>query len=432
MSPLEPVAIVDAARTPFCKAFTELADVSAVTLGTHAVRSVLDRAEVAADDIDEVVFGNVATPADAANPARVIALESGISQDRIAHTVSRNCGSGMESLITAWQQIATGRASTVIAGGTESMSQIPLLYRRDASKLLTKMARAKTIWQRLRTLSQFRPRHLRPVVGIELGLTDPFVNLNMGQTAEILADQFRVTREEQDAYAAASHQRAESARERCFLSGELAPFEVDAGVVSKDNGIRPGQSVEQLARLRPIFDGSGSVTAGNSCQLTDGAAAALLVGCEHPLARDHQPLGYLTAYAIAGCDPKRMGLGPVFATSKLLQQTGLELDDFDLIELNEAFAAQVIACQRAAESSAFARQELDRARPLGRFDHDRLNINGGAIALGHPVGSTGTRIVITLLRALRAAGKRRGLATLCIGGGQGMALMVNTQLEAIK
>ena len=429
----QPIAVIAGARTPLSKAFTDLADVSAVQLGTHAVTAAVTRAAAKTDgmeidQVDELVMGNVAGPPDAANIGRVIALSAGLPKERIAHTVNRNCASGMESIFAAWDSIARGRASIVISGGTESMSQVPMLFRRDAAKNWMRLARSKTIWQKLKTLAAFRPRHFKPVVGIQLGLTDPVSGLNMGETAEVLAREFGISREEQDAFALLSHQRASAAREECFLSGEIAEIETKRGVVAKDNGPRDGQSTEQLARLKPLFDAGGSVTAGNSCPLTDGAAALVLSDLS-TAKRFEQPLGYITDYAIAGCDPHRMGLGPVYATAKLLANSGMSLADFDLIELNEAFAAQVIACEIAAASKSFASQELGRRQPLGELSRDVMNIHGGSIALGHPVGMTGTRLVLTLLRALRKRGKQVGLATLCVGGGQGVAMIVRTHLE---
>jgi len=424
------IAVLAGARTPFCKAFTELRDVSAVELGCSALTDALRRARLQPGDIDEVVFGNVSGPPDAANIGRVIALKSGLPHDRVAHTVNRNCASGMESIIAAWQAIGSGRAATVVAGGTESMSNVPLLVGRKASEIWLQLARAKTISQRLRLMSQFRPRHFKPVAGIELGLTDPVSGLNMGQTAEVLANEFGISRQQQDQFAVESHRNAETAQTDCFLSGEIVPLKRDDGtIVKRDNGIRYGQSLEQLGRLKPIFEKEGTVTAGNSCQLTDGAAALVLKAADQVDPSTDSPLGYIRDYAIAGCDPRRMGLGPVYATSKLLQQTGLQLTDFGLFEINEAFAAQVLACMRAMESNEFAANELDRTQPLGRIAADRLNIHGGAIALGHPVGTTGTRLILTLLRSLKAAGHRRGLATLCVGGGQGVAMIVETEGE---
>ena len=434
MNTRKPIAVLAGARTPLCKAFTDLSDESAVKLGTHAVRAAIESAitksdSFTAEKVCELVMGNVAGPPDAANIARVIALSAGLPKERIAHTVNRNCASGMESILSAWDAINHDRASFVVSGGTESMSQIPLLFHPDAARIWLRLAHCKTIGQKLRTIASLRPRHFKPVMGVQLGLTDPVSGLNMGETAEVLAKEFEVTRDDQDEYALLSHQRASEARERCFLSGEIAEFTTgDGKVITKDNGPRQKQSLEQLAKLQPIFNRSGTVTAGNSCPLTDGAAALVL---SDPLTaqRFNDPLGYITDYAIAGCDPHRMGLGPIYATAKLLEKTGLSMRDFDLIELNEAFAAQVIACERAAESKTFANNELGLDQPLGRFSRDIMNIHGGAIALGHPVGMTGTRLVLTLLRALRETGKRRGLATLCVGGGQGVAMIVQTHLE---
>lgn len=426
----QPIAVVAGARTPFAKAFTDLAPLSAVDLGRIALLDTLRRSGLSGSDIDEVVMGNVAGPPDSANIARVIALNADVPMDRIAHTVNRNCASGMESILGAWQSINEGRAQIVVAGGTESMSNIPLLFNRDASSIWLRLARCRTMTQRLKTLATFRPRHFKPVMGIELGLTDPVSGLNMGQTAEILAKEFDISREEQDQFAMESHQKAEAAQVKCFASGERVVVDLPSGkTLEKDNTVRNGQSIAQLAKLRPIFDKEGTVTAGNSCPLTDGAAALLLTSQDDLGRFATPPLGYITSYAVAGCDPRRMGLGPVYATAKLLKQTGLSIEDFDLIEINEAFAAQVIACERAFASKSFAETELGRSSAIGEISRNRLNIHGGAIALGHPVGTTGTRLILTLLRALKASGKRRGLATLCVGGGQGVAMVVETEKE---
>ena len=246
----------------------------------------------------------------------------------------------------------------------------------------------------------------------------------------MLADDFGITRDQQDEFAVESHQKGEAAQKRCFLSGEIAMVDLPDGKrFEQDNAPRYGQSMEQLAKLRPIFKKNGTVTPGNSCPLTDGAASLVMTSPDDLGRFSKTPLGYITSYAVAGCDPRRMGLGPVYATAKLLKQTGLSMDDFDLIEINEAFAVQVIACQRAFASKQFASAELSLSHAVGDFDPSKLNIHGGAIALGHPVGTTGTRLVMTLLRALKESGKRRGLATLCVGGGQGVAMVVETELE---
>jgi acetyl-CoA C-acetyltransferase/acetyl-CoA acyltransferase len=418
------IAIVEGVRTPFVKAFGPLATVPAQDLGVHAVRALLERAQLTPQQVDQVVFGNVAPPAEASNIARVIALRAGVPQGRIAHTVQRNCASGMEAITTAAQLVELGEARAIVAGGTESMSRVPFLYNDEATALFLRLGRARGWWQRLRTLLAFRPRHFRPVPALKLGLTDPVCGLIMGETAELLAEEFGVTRAEQDAFALESHRRAVDAQKRCVLGEEIAPLTAEGREIKQDIGPRPEQTLEALAKLKPIFKPGGTVTVGNSCPLTDGAAAVVVMSGDAARAEGRTPLGYLRAYAYAGCDPRRMGLGPAFATSKLLRKTGLTLKDIDLIEMNEAFAAQVLANERAFASRHFAADELGRVEPLGEIDRARLNVNGGAIALGHPVGATGTRLVLTLLRELRRRGLQLGLATLCVGGGQGAALLL--------
>ncbi len=422
---LPPLAVVAGVRTPFAKAFGPLAKVTADRLGCLAVEAVLAAGKTPPAGIDEVVFGNVAGPPEASNVARVIALRSGIPTDRIAHTVNANCASGIESIIESWQALAEGRADRIVAGGTESMSNVPLLWNRRLAELLMRWRRAHG-WRKWSVLGGLRPRFFRPVIALELGLTDPICGLNMGQTAERLAKEFGISREEQDQFALTSHQRAAAAQQRGFFKGEIVPLtanQTGAQPLDADSGPRPNQSLEALQKLPPVFDPrEGTVTVGNSCPITDGAAAVILTLADGK--SEPEPLGYIRDYAVAGCDPGRMGLGPTYATNKLLRKSGMTLGDFDLIEINEAFAAQVLACQRAFASTKFAQRELGRDQALGELDPERVNVNGGAIALGHPVGSTGTRLVITLLRALRERGLRHGLATLCVGGGQGAAVWV--------
>lgn len=426
-----PLAVVAGVRTPFAKAFGQLSKVSADELGRVAVTAALNRIELKPNQVDEVIFGNVASPADTANISRVISLRSEIPEDRIAHTVHRNCASGMESIVEAWQAIREGRSEVIVAGGTESMSNVPLLWDPRMKDLLLDLGRQKTLFGRLSVMSRFRPAMLKPIPGLQLGLTDPTCGLNMGQTAELLAKDFGVSRDDQDNFALHSHQKAISAWERCFYKGETAPVAVSGGKpFEKDSGPRPNQTLEALARLKPLFEpGTGTVTAGNSCPITDGACALVLMPVDKARAMGYSPLGYIRDYTVAGCEPRRMGLGPVFATHKLIARHGLSLSDFDLFEINEAFAAQVIACQRAFSSDQFAEEHLSRTRAIGEIPTEKLNVNGGAIALGHPVGTTGARLVLTLLRALKEKKLNRGLATLCIGGGQGMAMWVETELN---
>ena len=427
-----PLAIVAGVRTPFAKVFTALAEVPAVELGRVVVEAALKRCGLTPQDVGEVVFGNVAGPADAANIARVIALRAGVPFDRPAHTVSRNCASGMESVIQAAHILHEGRAEVVVAGGTESMSQVPLLWNREAQHWMLEYRQA-SVFRRLKLLTRLRPRFFRPVVALEMALTDPVCELSMGQTAEVLVGDFHITREAQDAFALRSHQRATAAWDSGFFRDEVTP--VPSAIkgthpLDRDVGPRAKQSIEALAKLPPLFDRyGGSVTAGNSCPLTDGAAALVLMSVDRAKAQGLQPLGFLRGYAIAGCDPQRMGLGPVFAIHKLLQASVLSLNHFDLIEINEAFAGQVLACLQALSSLEFATHQLGRPVAIGEIDPGRLNIHGGAIALGHPVGASGTRLILTLLRALHKTGRQRGLASLCVGGGQGVAVWVERTLE---
>ncbi len=425
------LAIVDGIRTPFCKAGGKLKSVPADDLGAFAIRELLARTGIPPGEIDEVVFGNVAQPNHAANIARVLALKAGVPESVAAYTVHRNCASGMQAFTSAAQMIAAGDASILVVGGTESMSNIPLLYGPEMTALFQRLSKAKTFAQKAKALSAFRPGHLKPVVALEQGLTDPVCGLIMGLTAERLSREFGITREQQDRYALESHRRATRAIESGKLAEEIAPIPVPpayAAIQQADEGPRPQQTMEDLQKLKPYFDRkTGTVTVGNASQVTDGAVAALVMSEQQARERGLRPLGYMAGYAYAALDGARMGLGPAFACARLFAQTGLGLDDFDLIELNEAFAAQVLACEHAFASSVFAQKCLGRDKALGELDPDKLNVNGGAIALGHPVGATGARLVVTLLKELRRRGLGRGLATLCVGGGQGAALVLEVE-----
>ncbi len=416
------LVIVDGIRTPFCRMGTDLAALSADDLGRVAVSALLTRTGLDPAVVDEVIFGCVAQPAEAANIARIIALRAGIPQHVPAVTVHRNCASGLESLTQAYERMAAGRGEIFIVGGAESMSNIPLLYTPSAERKFAKLNRAKTLGQRLGAMAAFRPADFKPRIGLMLGLTDAFCELNMGQTAELLAREFGVSREEQDAFALESHHRAGRAREK--LAEEICPvFIPGKPAITVDNGPRADQTVEQLARLKPVFDRAhGTVTAGNASQVTDGAVALLVMSEAAAQRFGRKPLGVLTGYAYAGCDPSRMGLGPLFALAKTEAKHGFKLAEADLIELNEAFAAQSLAVLKGAESAEFARTALRRESPLGHVPREKLNVNGGAIALGHPVGATGARLVLTSLKELERRGARRAVATLCVGGGQGAAV----------
>lgn len=420
------IAIVDGVRTPFCKAGTVLKDVNAVSLARHSMRSLIDRLNLDVDAIDEVIIGCVGQPVDAQNIARAAALLAGVPERVPAVTVHRNCASGLESITMAAEKILSGQGEVFLVGGTESMSNYPLIYSKAFVEWFSDFAKTKTLGAKIAALSRFRPAMLTPQIGVILGLTDYACSLSMGTTAENLAVEFGISRLEQDEYALESHRRAAASSER--VASEIEPITMAPyrEFISQDNGPRKGQTIEALEKLKPYFDRrSGTVTVGNSCPISDGAGALLVTTERRAKAMGYQPKGYLRSYAYAGLAPERMGLGPVFATAKAL--CGMTLADMQLIEINEAFAAQVIACERAFDSAAFAKKELGRSTSIGVLDRARVNVNGGAIALGHPVGATGSRIVMTLLHEMERRGLGMGLATLCVGGGQGGALVLERE-----
>src|SRR5712671_2925391 len=348
----ERFVIVDGVRTPFCKMGTDLARLGPDELGRVAVNALLTRTGLDPNQIDEVIFGCVGQPAEAANVARVIALRAGVPEGVPALTVHRNCASGCEALTQAYERLAAGSGSVFVVGGTESMSQIPLLFRQAAATKFAALARAKTFGQKLGALASFRPSDFQPRIGLQLGLTDPVCGLNMGETAELLAREHGITRELQDSFAVESHARALAAREK--LAEEICPVYPtgkSAKPITMDNGPRTDQTPEILAKLRPVFDRrNGTVTAGNSSQITDGAVALLVMSEAKASELGYKPLGALTGYAYAGCDPARMGLGPVYAIAKAEDKLGLGVDHADIVEINEAFAAQVLAVLKCLRS----------------------------------------------------------------------------------
>ena len=424
----ERIAVVSGKRSSFLKAGTQFQSLTADDLGAAVLRSVLLESEVNQSEIDDVFIGNVGQPPHAANVSRVIALKAGLAESIPAATVHRNCASGMESISTAMNLLWIDKASTVVAGGTESMSNIPFLFRPEMKAFFERLMRSKRVSAKIKTLLSFRLSYLAPVIGLLEGLTDPVCGQIMGVTAENLAKEFMITREEQDAYALHSHQKACSAQESGVFAEETVPVSVLGKVndiVQADNGPRQDQSLEALAKLRPYFDRhNGTVTVGNACPITDGAAMVILKKESEAKRLGLDVLGYITDYDYAGLEPQRMGLGPVYATHKLFNRLGMSMADIDLIEMNEAFAAQILANLRAFESVDFAKAHLKQDKAVGAINEAMFNVNGGAIALGHPVGTTGTRLIITLLHALRRQNKHRGLATLCVGGGQGASFIV--------
>ncbi|MDP6360858.1 MAG: thiolase family protein [Planctomycetota bacterium] len=428
MEPLKDIAIVGGCRTPFIKAGTVFKDIEADELGRLAASELFYRLEIDPSMVDETVFGNVGNPMDAMNVARVIALRSGVPRSRPAHTVHRNCASGFEAITTAAEKILTGQAETVLAGGTESMSNMPLVFGREYADIAAGIQKAKTTTGKLTTALKLRPRHFKPIPALLRGLTDPFTGMLMGQTAELLANEWDISREGQDEFALQSHMKAIDAQRNERLRDEIVPVYVPpqySDTMSYDNGVREDSSIDKLAKLRPFFDKrGGTVTPGNSSQVTDGAVAVLVMSAEKCLSLGIEPLGYLRSWAYAGLDPERMGLGPVHATPRALERAGLSMGDMNLVELNEAFAAQVLANLRAFESKEFAQSMLGKSEAVGTIEPEILNVNGGGIALGHPVGATGTRLVLTLLQEMQRRDVQFGLATLCVGGGLGGTLVL--------
>lgn len=372
-----------------------------------------------------MILGCVSPDAGEANPARIAALRLGCGERVTAWTVQRNCASGMQAVDSAFHAIAEGRAELILAGGTEALSHSPILFNARMVNWLADLNGARSLGAKIRTLGKLRPGFFVPVIGLLKGLTDPYVGLNMGQTAEILADKFGIGREAMDAFALESHKRMARAQEAGHFD-EIEPiFDTKGKHYDRDDGVRPDNSIEQLGKLRAVFEPPfGTVTAGNSSQITDGAAW-LVVASEDALEKHNlTPIGRILDSEWAALDPAQMGLGPVHAATPILRRNGLGLDDIDAWEINEAFAAQVLACLAAWEDDAYCRGQLGLDAALGKIDGDRLNVDGGAISVGHPVGSSGARIALHLLHVLKRLDRKRGIATLCIGGGQGGALMM--------
>jgi len=390
------VYILCAVRTPIGKFGGSLASFSTADMGVIAAKAALERAGVHAHQVEETIFGNARQAGGGPNPARQISIRSGIPQEVPAYTVNKACASGMKSIALAFQEIATGNLDCVLAGGTESMSRLP--YYLEGAR-----------WG-------YRLGHQELVDGMYRdGFFCPMAKMLMGETAEILAAQYKISREEQDQFALVSQQRAAAAQSSGRFDAEIAPVTIEgkkgATVFSRDEHLFLGATIEKMANLAPVFSKTGTITAGNSSGITDGAAAVMLGSEKFVQQNNLKPLARILAATSVGVDPRLMGIGPVPAIRKMEQKHSLNLSDFDLVELNEAFAAQVLACDR----------EL-------HFDREKLNVNGGAIALGHPIGCTGTRITVTLLHEMLKRKARRGLATLCVSGGMGMALAIESSL----
>ncbi len=424
------VYIVDGTRTPFLKARGKPGPFHASDLAVAAGRALLSRQPFAASQLDEVILGCVSSGPDEANIARVVALRLGCGHRVPAWTVQRNCASGMQALDSAAKDIVSGRAELVLAGGTESMIHHPVLLNPLTVNWLAEWNRASSTTARFKQLTKLSGKHLKPVIGLLRGLTDPVVGLSMGQTAEILANRFGVSRRMMDQYAAKSHLRLGSAIDNGYLE-ELVPLYANDGTLyQQDDGLRRDSNLETLSKLKPVFDRKfGSVTAGNSAQITDGAAMLLLASADAVEQYQLPVLARIRDVQWAGLDPAQMGLGPVYAMAPLLERNALNSSDINYWEINEAFSAQVLACRMAWEDINFCREELGQEQAFGEIPCDRLNVDGGAVSLGHPVGASWARIVLHLAHVLKRHRAKNGIASLCIGGGQGGAMWITNDAQ---
>jgi acetyl-CoA C-acetyltransferase len=424
------VYIVDGARTPFLKVKGKPGAFSAADLAVNVGRELLARQPFSPQDLNEVIMGCVMPGPEEANIARVIALRLECGKAMPAWTVQRNCASGMQSLDSAVKDIALGRHDLVLAGGTEAMSRAPLLFDPKMVNWLAGLSGAKTFSAKLKQWSGFRPSYLVPVVALLKGLNDPIVNLSMGQTAENLAYRFNITRTEMDSFALESHRRVALAQDNNLFTDITSAYDYAGQHYDFDDGIRRDTTLEKLATLKPIFDKKfGNVTAGNSSQVTDGAALLLLASKDAVKKYNLPVLARIADVEWAGLDPAEMGLGPVYAATALMKRYGLRKDDIDYWEINEAFAAQVLACLAAWEDEKYCQQYLGLDHAFGKLDLARLNVDGGAVALGHPVGASGARIVLRLAQVLKRTQTKRGIAAICIGGGQGGAMLIENVSE---
>ncbi len=421
----KPVYIIDGARTPFLKAKGKPGPFSASDLGVAACQALLLRQPFSADAIDEVITGSAVASPDETNISRLIALRAGCKEDTPAWTVQRNCASGMQAVDDAVKDIALGRCDLVLAGGADAMSRGSILFNDQMVNWLAQLNRAKTFGQKLNTFLAFRPGFLKPVIGLLRGLTDPICGINMGQTAEIVAADFNISREMMDEFALRSHQLLAQAQNNQHLSEIVPIYDRKGNVYISDDGLRADTTLEKLGKLKPAYDKKyGKVTAGNSSQVTDGAAFLILASEEAVKKYALTPMAKILDVNWAGLNPAVMGLGPAYAMAPLLTRNQLSLNDIAHFEINEAFAAQVLACIKALADENFCTQALGQKAAYGTLDMNRLNVDGGAIALGHPIGATGARLILHLVHTLQRTKTNLGIASLCIGGGQGGAVLI--------
>jgi acetyl-CoA acyltransferase len=420
------VAIIDGCRTPFLKSGTAFRDMTAIELGTIAVREVLLRTELDAGAIDEVIYGTVVHSVQAPNIAREVMLRAGVPAEVPAFTVSRACASSNQAITSAAEKIALGQGDVVVAGGSESLTDIPILVSRPLRDRLMAASKARSLGARLKAFSGFRPSELAPVAP---AIAEPSTGETMGESAERMAKENGISREDQDRWALRSHQLAAAGTADGRLTAEITPVFLPPDyheVVDRDNGIREDSSLEQLAALRPVFDRKyGSVTAGNSSPLTDGASAVVVMSEERARAEGREPLGFIRSWAYAALAPSDQLLqGPAFAVPAALDRAGLTMGDIELWEMHEAFAAQVLSNLQWLDSDRFARERLGRSKKVGILPEDRINVMGGSLAIGHPFGGTGARLTLTLLNEMKRRDLNLGLISVCAAGALGFAMVV--------
>lgn len=420
------VAILAGCRTPFAKAATVYRDLTAVDLAKACVRELVERTEIDPGWVQTVVMGQVIPSVKAPNLAREVVLGTGLPASVPAHTVNRACASAAEAMAEVASEILMGHAEVGLAGGAESLSDVPILHSRNMARALAEASRARSLGDRLRIFAGLRPRDLIPQTP---AIAEPSTGLTMGQSAEKMAKENGITRQEQDQIAYASHRNAAAAIEEGRLAPEMCVVRVPPTyepTVSEDNLVRRDTSLEALAKLSPVFDRQyGTVTAGNSSPLTDGAAAVLLMSEKRARSEGYEPLAFIRSWAVAAVDPGgQLLMGPGLAVPLALERAGLELSDMGLVEMHEAFAAQVASNIQAFESETWAREKLGRSTPLGTIDREILNVNGGSIAIGHPFGATGARLATTLAREMARRSVRYGLISICAQGGMGFAMVL--------
>lgn len=423
------VYVVDGNRTPFLKA-KGIGPFTGSDLAVAAGTPLLNRQPFEPGEIDEVIIGSAMPGPDEANIARVIALRLGCGEKVPAFTVMRNCASGMQALDNAAIQIANGRSDLILAGGTDAMSHAPLLFNEKMASWLAQWYSAKSLSQRLSLVTKFRPSYLAPVLALLRGLTDPIVGLNMGQTAEKVAYRFNISRDDMDEFAYRSHHRLAKAYQENRMSEVVPMIDHKGNLYQQDDGIRPDTTIEKLAKLKPFFDKKyGKVTAGNSSQITDGASLLLLASADAVKKYGLKVIGRIVDSQWAALDPAQMGLGPVHAATPILQRHNLNANDLDCWEINEAFAAQVLGCMAAWNDASYCREQLGLNEAFGAPSIEKLNREGGAIAAGHPIGASGARIVLHVLKSLEEKNESHGMAAICIGGGQGGAMYLERLTE---